>query len=114
MPSSKTVLSSQQPSGDRDKRIIKISCEAKEAQNLLALAANVCPDAIPPIEKALASLGPGFRLKLPLPFRPRISTAGGNHGTSATALSNVQQITLRSYSLANHRTPECLFVSLRK
>ena len=70
----KNSLIVQQPSGDHDKRIIKISCDAKEAQNLLALAADVCPDAIPPIEKALPSLGRRFRLTLPLPFIPRIST----------------------------------------
>ena len=53
----KNSLIVQQPSGDHDERIIKISCDAKEAQNLLALAADVFPDAVPPIEKALASLG---------------------------------------------------------
>ena len=45
---------------DHPDRIIEISCDAKEAQNLLALAADVCPDAIPPIEKALLSLGAQF------------------------------------------------------
>jgi hypothetical protein len=43
--------------GEHYERIIEISCEAADAKNLLAIAANICPDAVRPIEKALASLG---------------------------------------------------------
>ena len=53
----KNGLIVRHPEDKYSERIIEISCDANEAQNLLVLAAAVCPDAILPIEKALASLG---------------------------------------------------------
>jgi len=53
----KNGLIVRHPEDKYSERIIEISCDANEAQNLLVLAADVCPDAILPIEKALASLG---------------------------------------------------------
>jgi hypothetical protein len=86
------------------------------SQNLLALAANVCPDAIPPIEKALASLGRRFRLKLALLFQTaNLDAAGGNHGTSVTAhlarCNRLPCVPILS-PVTGHRSDP--FVSLRK
>ncbi len=45
----------RRPKGEHYERIIEISCEVADAKNLLAIAANICPDAVRSIEKALAS-----------------------------------------------------------
>jgi hypothetical protein len=51
----KNGLIVRRPKGDHYERIIEIFCEVEDAKNLLAVAANICPDAAPPIEKALAA-----------------------------------------------------------
>ena len=38
-------------------RMVQISCDADIAQQLLTIASKACPDAVPLIEKAIASAG---------------------------------------------------------
>jgi len=43
--------------GDRFLRTMQIHCEIAEAKRLLNLAATLCPDAVPEIEKAIGIPG---------------------------------------------------------
>ena len=44
----------RRPHGDRFLRTMQIHCETAQAKRLLYLAAKLCPDAVPEIEKALS------------------------------------------------------------
>jgi hypothetical protein len=43
----------RRPNGDRFLRTVQIYCEMAQAKRLLDLAAKLCPDAVPEIEKAI-------------------------------------------------------------
>ena len=43
----------RRPNGDRFLRTMQIHCEMAQAKGLLKLAAKLCPDAIPEIERAI-------------------------------------------------------------
>lgn len=43
----------RRPNGDRFLRTMQIHCEMAQAKRLLDLAAKLCPDAVPEIEKSI-------------------------------------------------------------
>ena len=45
----------RRPNGDRFLRTMQIHCEMAQAKRLLNLAAKLCPDAVPEIQKAIGS-----------------------------------------------------------
>lgn len=45
----------RRPKDDHYERIVEISCETRDVQLLLALADQICPAAVPDIEKSIAS-----------------------------------------------------------
>jgi hypothetical protein len=45
----------RRPKGDHFERIIQIRCDLERAKSLLNLAAEIYPDAVPDIEKAIAA-----------------------------------------------------------
>ena len=45
----------RRPNGDRFLRTMQIHCEVAQAKRLLNLAAKLCPDAVPEIQKAIGS-----------------------------------------------------------
>jgi hypothetical protein len=48
------AIYSRRSNGDRFIRTMKVECEMRQAERLLALAANLCPSAAPAIESAIA------------------------------------------------------------
>jgi hypothetical protein len=45
----------RRPNGDRFQRTIQIRCEMEQAKRLLDLAAKLCPEAVPEIEKVIGT-----------------------------------------------------------